>query len=112
MPVLRRLRKPAIWTGVVILLLPVIYAGTYFRIVNRVYVAESFQDASGMTVQRIAIPHYMPPWPAPSLFNTSGSQQSLVTFYAPMYRLDRRLRPDVWSNPGPVRVPREVTNSP
>jgi hypothetical protein len=110
MPALRRLRKPAIWTAVAILLLAALYSSAYFRVVNRVYVAESFEDASGMTVQRLAIPQYMLPWPIPSHFNNGWSQERLVTLFEPMNRLDRRLQPDVWSSSKPVRVPIKSTN--
>lgn len=94
----RRLRKPAIWAGILFLLLALLYCGAYFRIVNRIYVAESFVGENGRTIQRLSRPRYTLPWPVPAHFNNGWVHERLDTLFTPMYRFDRRLRPDFWND--------------
>ena len=96
MPAVRRLRKPAIWAGIVCLLLALLYCGAYFRSVNRVYAAEAFEDETGTTFRATALPRYALPWPVPAHLNNGWVHGRLDAAFAPMYRLDRRLRPDLW----------------
>jgi hypothetical protein len=94
----RRLRKPATWAGILCLLLALLYCGAYFRIVSRIYVVEVLEEETGKTIRRLAIPRYTLPWPVPTHFNNGWAHERLDTLFAPMYRFDRRLRPDLWKD--------------
>lgn len=97
MPALRRMCKPAIWACIAILLLVTMYVGAYYRSVRPVNVPKAWADERGQV--RVAIqliPHYALPWPIPAQVQQSG-QQKLKSWFAPVHRLDRHLRREVWA---------------
>jgi hypothetical protein len=95
--VLRNLRKPVIWTGVATLLLVTMYVGAYFRIVRPVNAAYALENERGATQVQIKVsPLYSLPWPIPAHFNQPWLMWRLDAWFAPVHRLDRRLRPNVW----------------
>lgn len=106
MPAMRRLRRAAWLSGIAVLLLVLMDIGVYYRVVSRAYFVETIVDAHGaMLIQRKAAPVYSLPWPIPMHFNQPWLLQKLRAWFAPLHQLDRRLRPDVWKDEPPHRLP-------
>ena len=88
-----RLKRLALRTAIAIPVLAAVYLGAYYRMLTTITVVHFFMPP---TVQRQ--PRYNLPWPIPSQYNVAELQPGLQQAFAPAHRMDKWLRPDVWSS--------------
>jgi hypothetical protein len=103
---MRRIRKPAIVSGIAVLLLVGLYVSAYYRVISRAYVVQVMVNTKGAShIQRKSEPVYSLPWPIPAHFNQPWLLQKLKLWFGPAHQLDRLLRRDVWKDDPPQPLP-------
>ena len=91
-----KLKRLALWTAIAIPLLAAVYLGAYYRMLTTVSIVTLSLTNYTPIVQRQ--PRYNLPWPIPSQYNVAELQPGLQQAFAPAHRMDKWLRPDVWSS--------------